>query len=958
MAGSAACARGTSLLAAAVALWCQTASAVLTEGQAGLTDWRQQYVGRAQEIHYDHANKRVILATTEGSIAAVGRDTGKIAWRQVLTPGQAVDRVLLKNSMLVSVSANGGQVQRWDVAKGHVVWSQANHAASTTLPESTDAWQTYVDATLLEEQEVTAIITLSSNVLISRRVRDGQAVWRVVLDDGEDEEEATDDCMMRLVSLTGDRQLMVFGTLQSKEAGGVRVVAKTFTLRGSLTDTKIVPLPAAVEKAGFQSCRIVGKHNLVCIGADAGSIYVLYHDAAEFAKVDLPGTVAFAGFAPGGCSSAPAAVLESQQGPMVVKVGEGKVNVESMAASNAVAVALRLFEDAYYVVSLTKQGDSRHALEYRPIDGDGAAVKKLPIDGTLEGTPDLMHARLFRRNSDDSVGLQSFFGLKDDTIVAIKAGGANPGKIAWTREEGLASIQDAAFMDLPASIMDAESMDALSRFMSPLMTIANTVLSISNPSAGAASESGAPQRDVFNTHKFILTVAASGKIFALDTESGAVVWQRQPISGVHALSEPKLDVIQPIANKNPVAVLIGKAGETTVIEPFNPLTGQAIAGMPVEKYAGITLVARGPALDETGAHNIVLLGTDQTVHTYPRQASAVSKGAQPLYVHTINKESGMLNGYAIGPNGTQSSLVAQERWSLLLDAEQETIVAMAFKHPGARVHSLGEILADRTVMNKYLNPNMIALATMTPPVRGLSTLSIYLIDSVRGSILHKVQHKQTCSGSVHMVQSANWIAYHYRNRKSKRYEIGMLELFDGSDRDPTLPFTSRDAAAPIVLRQAYVFPHPATSMSLTVTAQGVAETQILIGLPSGSIAAIHKRMLDARRPTNPKAAKHADGLMPYHPILMVPDHLVLNYNQTVERMQNVFVTPSGLESTCLVLATGLDVFFSHAMPSNKFDALSDDFPISVLSSALAGLAVLVYFIRQYSKDKVLRGLWK
>ena len=44
MAGSAACTRGTPgalllLAAAAVALWCQAADAVLTEGQAGLTDW-------------------------------------------------------------------------------------------------------------------------------------------------------------------------------------------------------------------------------------------------------------------------------------------------------------------------------------------------------------------------------------------------------------------------------------------------------------------------------------------------------------------------------------------------------------------------------------------------------------------------------------------------------------------------------------------------------------------------------------------------------------------------------------------------------------------------------------------------------------------------------------------------------------------------------------------------------
>lgn len=83
--------------------------------------------------------------------------------------------------VLVSISGNGAQVNRWDVAKGHNVWNQANHAASPALPQSTDTWHTYVDATLLEEQEVTAIITLSSNVLISRRVRDGQAVWRATL---------------------------------------------------------------------------------------------------------------------------------------------------------------------------------------------------------------------------------------------------------------------------------------------------------------------------------------------------------------------------------------------------------------------------------------------------------------------------------------------------------------------------------------------------------------------------------------------------------------------------------------------------------------------------------------------------------------------------------------------------------------------------------------------------------
>lgn len=37
--------------------------------------------------------------------------------------------------------------------------------------------------------------------------------------------------------------------------------------------------------------------------------------------------------------------------------------------------------------------------------------------------------------------------------------------------------------------------------------------------------------------------------------------------------------------------------------------------------------------------------------------------------------------------------------------------------------------------------------------------------------------------------------------------------------------------------------------------------------------------MDVRRPTNEKAAKHAEGLMKYHPVLQLPPQMVINYNQ-------------------------------------------------------------------------------
>lgn len=45
--------------------------------------------------------------------------------------------------------------------------------------------------------------------------------------------------------------------------------------------------------------------------------------------------------------------------------------------------------------------------------------------------------------------------------------------------------------------------------------------------------------------------------------------------------------------------------------------------------------------------------------------------------------------------------------------------------------------------------------------------------------------------------------------------------------------------------------------------------------------------------------------MPYLPELPIPAEAIINYNQTVYNIKNIFVTPSSLESTALVFACGL-----------------------------------------------------
>ena len=640
-------------------------------------------------------------------------------------------------------------------------------------------------------------------------------------------------------------------------------------------------------------------------------------------------------------------------------VNSGPNKVEAMSVTK--------FEGKDYITSISRESAaaSEVSVSFVAADGsdstDGAPSSTLPaIVVAADALPTVrtLFVRLFRRNSDQELGMYSVASMIDQSMAALRGQQSGGGNVAWVREEGLANIEDVAFVDLPAETLETEALNLITRITTHVGGIAAFAASLA--SFGASSSEDAPHRDPFNMHKYIIAATASGKVFGMDSQTGAILWQRQPSAGSFAIENPKLHVLRStIAGAEPLTALAGKTEAGYVIEPFNPLTGVGVQGGTIFTN-DVKVVVPSPCTDREGSSILLILDGAGTVHTFPESADAAAAIAahdKPIFVHQIDKTTGIIAGSKITADAASGKLSSNEIWTLVMRPENEQIAAVGFKYPGAQAARVGVILGDKSVMHKYLNPNMISIATMSPAVKGFSVLNVYLIDVVRGAILQKVQHRGT-TGDVHMVQSENWVSYHYRNRKMKRYEMGMLELFDASENDPSKPFTSRDATAPINVRQAYIFPHPATAMGLTTTTQGATETQVLVALPSGAVMGIHKRFLDARRPTNDKAAKHAEGLIPYHPVLAIPPQSNINYNQTVLRTKKIYTSTTGLESTCLVFATGMDLFFTPATPSKKFDALTDEFPRELLGMALSGLFVTVFFIKQYSQNSVLQRLWR
>lgn len=75
------------------------------------------------------------------------------------------------------------------------------------------------------------------------------------------------------------------------------------------------------------------------------------------------------------------------------------------------------------------------------------------------------------------------------------------------------------------------------------------------------------------------------------------------------------------------------------------------------------------------------------------------------------------------------------------------------------------------------------------------------------------------------------------------------------------------------------------------------------------------------------------------------------------KARKIITSPALLESTSLVFAYGLDLFFTRVAPSNTFDVLSESFNKVQLVVTIAGLAFAIVVVRPIVARKRLRERW-
>ncbi|XP_032217648.1 ER membrane protein complex subunit 1 isoform X7 [Mustela erminea] len=934
---------------AALRFWLWAALLVLAaavyEDQVGKFDWRQQYVGKLKfaSLEFSPGSKKLVVATEKNVIAALNSRTGEILWRHVDkgTAEGAVDAMLLYGQDAITVS-NGGRIMRsWETNIGGLNWE-------ITL----DSGSFQALGLVGLQDSVRYIAVLKKTTLALHHLSSGHLKWVEHLPE-------SDSIHYQMTYSYGSGVVWALGVVPFSHVNIVKFNVED----GEIVQQVRVSTPWLQSLTG--ACGVVDEAVLVCPDPSSRSLQTLALETEwELRQIPLQSLdLEFAsGFQP--------RVLPTQPNPVDPSRAQFflQLSPSHYALLHYHHGALSLLKDfpQAALVSFATTGEKTVAAvvtcrgeTQKPSSSEDGSLGSFPekpraqdsltcfnqtytinlylvetgrrlLDTTItfsleqNGTrPERLYIQVFLKK-DDSVGYRALVQTEDHLLLFLQQ---LAGKVVlWAREESLAEVVCLEMVDLPltgaqaelegefgkkAAIQDGLLGMFLKRLSSQLILLQawtshlwKMFYDARKPRSQIKNEINIDTlaRDEFNLQKMMVMVTASGKLFGIESSSGTILW-KQYLPSVKPDSSFKLMVQRTTAHfpHPPQCTLLVKDKESGMssLYVFNPIFGKWSQVAPPVPKRPILQSLLLPTMDQDYAKVLLLIDDEYKVTAFPATRNVLRQLhelAPSIFFYLVDAEQGRLCGYRL-----RKDLTTEPSWELTIPPEVQRIVKVKGKRSSEHVHSQGRVMGDRSVLYKY----------------------------------------------------------QYWNTKARRNEFTALELYEGTEQYNATAFSSLDRPQlPQVLQQSYIFPSSISAMEATITERGITSRHLLIGLPSGAILSLPKALLDPRRPEIPTEQSREENLIPYSPDVQIHAERFINYNQTVSRMRGIYTAPSGLESTCLVVAYGLDIYQTRVYPSKQFDVLKDDYDYVLISSVLFGLVFATMITKRLAQVKLLNRAWR
>eukprot|EP00903_Cladosiphon_okamuranus_P020118 g18474.t1 len=1007
-------------LAVAVAGLLAQGATGLYADEVGKLDWHRQNLGRFESAAFD-GRGGVTVVGEASTIASVNSRTGELTWRQVLSPEDnilATSAPSTRTPATATVSSGGRIVRLWSPVDGSMMWETALGVGD---PASTEAMEAVGESAGVVSTERGYVVVLSAGGIHVLQADTGAVLAQWWCEPAREPDLAALvglDVQVAFTSLRlvsgGDGRLLAGGW--SKKKGAKE--ADAFVIAEINPSERLVTFKAAKvsdfgvdPSAGVTLAHTHGgcggdKTNekglaVVGLSGDGSALFVFpaASDPPLAARAALPSDIRGA---TGAVTSVTDLVgtggglLELRQG------GGGSVAVSLSSDKGAGACAISGLEGAKEArlcaggeagggcalaggVSVSGKMFVASASMVRGAAGHKVIVSVTQVTEFGDFTAALVDS--FEASSPALAGgasgriEEAFLEVgegpfrvlvvnEDDSAMMVGVDGVD-----WVREEGLAAVDQVAFVDsskdelsiLAASAGEEIEHDVpgwkerlrlhrleLTAFVGKSLQIATGLRLPGSEVLDTADTS----HSAFGLKKLAICTTNVGKIYALDMADGSVAWSLFRPSWIPAGSKVLLYATRNKAalGYSPEVAVIAIGESKTVVAALDALTG-------LETYReefDVKVASAVPLGVKDGQERrvIMLVDSDKLIRSVPStpEASSALRGLLPqLFYHDLSDEG--LESFSVvekGPKGS-SKLGSAAVASLPFSPTRSKVVATAYPDRRDGVQTPAHTLGDDSLLIKYINPRLFAFATLSPEDAGSGEeaggsagdlngrgqeLTVTLVDYVSGRLLHRISHKGA-SEPVHMQVSESWVVYSYWSAISHRTEMSTLSLYEGMiDKYGLSPFnrpewkeefSSFESRVPIVLQKTFIFPLPVTALGITLTQYGITSKNILVGTAVGQVVSLDRRFLDPRRPQEePTKAEKEEKLLQYQPYLPVVPTQVLSYYKVIERVNRVLTEPTGLESTSLVLALGLDLFGARVAPSKTYDMLDPNFNYALL----------------------------
>ncbi|CAI8599817.1 unnamed protein product [Vicia faba] len=867
------------------------------EDQVGLMDWHQQYIGKVKHAVFHTqktGRKRVLVSTEENVVASLDLRHGEIFWRHVLGTNDVVDGIDIALGKYVITLSSGGSILR--------AWN---------LPDGQMVWE----SSLQGSKESKSILNIPKNLKADK-----------------------------------DDLVLVYGKGYLHAISGIdgEILWRKDFAGESIEVNHIIQSPEVIYVAGFVGS---SKFYVYELNAKNGELLKNNHITLPFGtsgeSLSVPDLVKdLSGQAVILPSRLPGLfALKINSHVLFIKVtAEGElVLVDKIDNAAAFSNALSISENQH-VFAFVQYEDNKIHLSVKDVnDWNGDLLKEDLVVDYQRGNIEKIFINNYVR-TDRSHGFRALMVMEDHSLLLVQQG-----EIVWSREDGLASVVDVTTSELPVEkdgVSVAKVEQNLFEWLKGHVLKLKGTLMIASPEDKVAiqklrlrsSEKSKMTRDHNGFRKLLIVLTRAGKVFALHTGDGHVPHH-------HALDE------------NPSILVIGRCAPSlsapTVLSFLDAYTGKELNSLSLAHT--VARVIPLPYTDSTEQRLHLIIDINKHAYLYPRTPEAI--------------EILKLDEYCF---------VSRDLWSIVFPSESEKIIATVTRKSNEVVHTQAKVMTDHDVLYKYISKNILFVANAAPKASGEigtatpeeASLVIYIIDTVTGRILHRMTH-HGCQGPVHAVFSENWVVYHYFNLRAHRHEMSVIEVYDQSRADNkdiwkfvlgkhnlTSPISSYYRPEISAKSQSYFFTHSVKAIEVTSTAKGITSKQLLIGTIGDQVLALDKRFLDPRRTLNPSQAEKEEGIIPLTDSLPIISQSYITHSLKVGGLRGILTVPAKLESTSLVFAYGVDLFFTQIAPSRTYDSLTEDFSYALLLLTIVALVAALFVTWILSERKDLQEKWR